>query len=81
MSIALAAGVDPASAVEGFDPHEGRAGPVADVLRVLLQIVSGAGRDRVAGVPEELVRLLVHTHHRQHINCQEMASSHTQHSA
>ncbi len=60
----LAAGVDPASAVEGFDPHEDRAGPVADVLGALLQIVSGAGRDRVAGVPEELVRLLVHTHHR-----------------
>jgi len=59
------AGVDPAPAGEGFDPHEDRAGSVTDVLRVLLQIVSGAGGDRVADVSRELVRLLVHAHRRR----------------
>ena len=35
-----------------------------DVLRVHLQIVACCGEDWVAGVAEQLVRLLIHAHHR-----------------
>ncbi|WP_417564727.1 hypothetical protein [Microbacterium sp.] len=35
-----------------------------DVLGVLLEIVAGRSGDRVAGVAEQLVRLLVRSHHR-----------------
>jgi hypothetical protein len=56
-------GVDPPPPTEGFDPAEDRAGAVADVLAVLLEIPSRCGGDRVAGVRQELVGLLVHAHH------------------
>src|SRR5680860_1328730 len=51
---------------QGFDPHEDRAGPMPHVLAVLTQVAPRCGRDRVPGVVEELVGLLVHTDHRTH---------------
>ena len=35
-----------------------------DVLGVFFEVVARAGRDRIAGVAEELVWLFVHTDHR-----------------
>ena len=37
---------------------------MTDVLRVLPQVAPGHGGDRLTGVSEQLVRLFVHTHHR-----------------
>lgn len=37
---------------------------MADVLRVFLEVLTGTSRDRIAGMAEQLVRLLVHAHHR-----------------
>ena len=62
----LRPGVDPAAAGEGLDPHEDRAGAVPDVLGVFFEVVARAGRDRIAGVAEELVWLFVHTDNRIH---------------
>src|SRR5680860_1328729 len=59
-------GVRPTPPGQGFDPHEDRAGPMPHVLAVLTQVAPRCGRDRVAGVVEELVGLLVHTDHRTH---------------
>jgi len=56
----LGLGVDAPPAFQGFDPAEHRAGSVADVLGVFLAVMSGAGRNRVPGVAEQLVRRLVH---------------------
>lgn len=58
------AGIDPALPGEGFDPHEDRAGAVADVLRILFAVMAWAGWDRLPRVSEQLVGLLVHAHHR-----------------
>ena len=57
-------GVDAAPAAQGFDPDEDRAGAVADVLAVFFAVLTGLGGDRVADLPEQLVGLLVHAHHR-----------------
>ena len=57
-------GVDVAPAAQRLDPDEDRAGAVADVLVVLAAVPARRGGDRVAGVVEELVGLLVHADHR-----------------
>src|SRR5665811_1240562 len=62
---ALSPGHDPAPAGQRFDPHEDRARPVAHVLGVLLAVMTRRGGDRVTGMAQELVGLLVHAHHRQ----------------
>ena len=58
-------GDDAAGACERLDPYEDRAGAVPDVLGIFFEVVAGAGGDRVAGMGEELVGLLVHAHHRR----------------
>ena len=57
-------GVDAAPTAQGFDPDEDRAGAVADVLAVFFPVVTGSGGDRLADLPQQLVGLLVHAHHR-----------------
>ena len=47
-----------------FDPAEDRASPRPDVLAVLETVAAGSPRDRITGVAEQLVWLLVHAHHR-----------------
>ncbi|WP_209305890.1 hypothetical protein, partial [Mycobacterium sp. PS03-16] len=42
-----------------FDPDEDRAGAVPDVLGVFPAVTPGGGRDRIAGVAEQLVGLLL----------------------
>ena len=37
---------------------------MADVLAVLFPVVTGFGGDRLADLPQQLVGLLVHAHHR-----------------
>ena len=37
---------------------------MTDVLAVLPVVTSGPGRDRLTDVAEQLVRLLIHAHHR-----------------
>ena len=61
---ALWSGGDPAPAGQGLDPHEDRTGPVPDVLAVLRAVATLGGGDRVTGVRQELVGLLVHADHR-----------------
>src|SRR5205085_1599130 len=48
----------------GPGPAEDRAGALTDVLAVLPGIPPGPGRDRLTDVAEQLVRLLIHAHHR-----------------
>src|SRR3954452_24170552 len=57
-------GHDPATAGQGLDPHEERACPAANLLGALAAVTPWRRRDRVAGVPEELVGLLIHAPHR-----------------
>src|SRR5215203_1928676 len=57
-------GVDVAPAPQRFDPDEDRAGAAAAVLVVLDAVTARGGGDRVTGVVEELVGLLVHADHR-----------------
>ena len=57
-------GVDAAPAAQRLDPDEDRAGAVADVLAVFFPVPAGLGGDRVADLPQQLVGLLVHAHHR-----------------
>ena len=47
-----------------LDPHEDRAGAVPDVLVVLLAVPARCGRERVTGMGQQLVGLLIHAHHR-----------------
>jgi hypothetical protein len=57
-------GHDPAPARQWLDPHEDRAGSAPYVLGVLAAIAAGCCGDRITGVREELVGLLIHAHHR-----------------
>ena len=57
-------GDDAPPARQGLDPAEDRARPTARVLAVLPAVATRGGEDGFTSVPEELVGLLVHTHHR-----------------
>lgn len=55
---------DSAASGQGLDPHKDRACFVAHIFGVLKEVTAaGACGDRIAGMPKELVGLLVHTHH------------------
>jgi hypothetical protein len=60
---AVLLGVNVASAAQRLDSHEDRAGAAADVLAVFSTVAAWGGGDRIAGVGEQLIRLLVHAHH------------------
>jgi len=47
-----------------FDPAEDRAGSGPDILAVHKTVTAGPGGDRITDMAEQLVRLLVHAHHR-----------------
>src|SRR5215204_4803967 len=61
---AVPAGLDPTPAGQRLDPAEDRARPMAHILGVFSVVASWGGRDRRSGMSQELVRLLVHAHHR-----------------
>src|SRR5512144_238298 len=58
-------GADAPPARQGLDPAEDRARPTAQVLGVLPAVATRGGGDGFTSVPEELVGLLVHAHHRR----------------
>ena len=60
----LGQGVDSTPSGQRLNPHEDRARPAAHVLAVLTSVLAGTGPDRVTGMGEELVGLLVHADHR-----------------
>ena len=57
-------GVDAAAPGERFGPDEDRAGPVPDILRVLLEVMARRREYRITGMAEQLIRLLIHAHDR-----------------